>query len=119
MGLRELHNMTPIDTDIEKAIVSIRESLKINTKLTEKEKHIVNTTYKAITGKNPAIGCNGCNDTIKIVNNWLKGFYDKKETINEEPTYKELLNKAKDLGFIKEGKGRVKMTVLKDFINGN
>ena len=179
MGLKELHNMVPIDSDIEKQIVSIREKLKPNTKLSEKDNHIVKTAYKAITGKNPPNGCNSCNSTIKIINNWLNGFYDvyrrffedlkdvyrdnytlieplndlsgneeigfmdkmmnekpietkEQNTFNVftdefikevsetiKPTYKELIAEAKELGFIKEGKGRVKMELLKQFINDN
>lgn len=125
MGLREIHNMTPIDKEIEQKVLTIREQLKHNAKLTEKQSHILNVAYKAITGKNPPLGCQSCNSVIKIVNNWLSGFYDKQQKEvspvqeDDKPTYKELLSKAKELGFIKEGKGRTKIDTLKQYIKDN
>lgn len=143
--LEELHNFKPIDKDVEKALVSIRDVISKKTpKLTEKQKHITRVAFEHITGKKEGTGCADCLMTLKILNNWLNNYYDLipkplkpvktftakdslandkgsiTETVlsNPNPSYKELKEEAFKRGYIHKGKGNPKKADLIEYLKG-
>lgn len=109
-----------INKDIATQLNLIKSKLEKRERLNDKEEMILKNSYRVITGRKLPNGCKSCDIAVKIALNFL----DKNEYLldveeEKEINYSDLLELAKERGFIKKGKGKTKISTLKKYIEEN